>query len=92
MGQTQSIEDRIREFMLQHFPLARKSGLRIGQKFLESGMIDSLGILDLVQFLEREFGFQVFDEDLSPENFESLEAVGIFVRNKKGLEPASERT
>jgi acyl carrier protein len=89
MGEAQKIEVRIREFMLQHFPLARKSGLPIGQKFLESGMVDSLGILDLVLFLEQEFGLQVSDEELSPENFDSLEAVSTFVRNKKDLGPAS---
>ena len=84
MEQDGTTEDRIREFILAHFPLARKKGVRPDEKWLESGMIDSLGMLDLVHFLEEEFALQVSDEELSPENFESLQAVSAFVRAKRG--------
>jgi acyl carrier protein len=82
MNQPQTVEDRIREFILKQFPLARKNGLRPEEKWLETGMIDSLGILDLVNFLEAEFSLGVSDEELQPENFKSLEAVADFVRIK----------
>lgn len=82
MNQTQTAEDRIREFILKQFPIARKNGIKPGEKWLETGMIDSLGILDLVNFLEAEFSLQVSDEELLPENFKSLEAVADFVRKK----------
>jgi acyl carrier protein len=82
MTQAQTIEDRIREFVLKQFPLARKHGLKPQDKWLETGMLDSLGILDLVHFLEEEFGLQISDDELLPENFESLQAVVNFVRNK----------
>jgi len=45
-------------------------------------MIDSLGILDLVHFLEEEFSLHITDDELMPEYFESLEAVTEFVRKK----------
>ncbi len=45
-------------------------------------MIDSLGILDLVHFLEEEFAVAIADEELQPENFQSLESVAEFVRKK----------
>lgn len=80
--QAQTTEDRIREFILKHFPLARKNGVKADDKWLETGMIDSLGILDLVHFLESEFQLQVSDEDLLPENFESLKTVTDFVCRK----------
>lgn len=83
--QSQTTEDRIREFILKHFPLARKSGVKPRERWLEAGMIDSLGILDLVQFLEQEFSFTISDEELQPENFESLEAVAGFVRRKSEI-------
>lgn len=76
------IEDRIREFVLKQFPLTRKNGLKGADRWLESGLIDSLGILDLVHFLENEFSIQVSDEDLLPENFQSLDAVSAFVNRK----------
>jgi acyl carrier protein len=81
--QTQVIEDRVREFVLQHFPLARKNGVNTGDKWLETGLLDSLGILDLVHFVETEFFINVSDDDLSPENFQSLAAVAAFVEGKQ---------
>ena len=80
----QTAEDRVRDFILKHFPLARKKGLKPREKWLETGMIDSLGILDLVHYLEEEFSLVVSDEDLQPENFDSLESVAAFVRKKSG--------
>jgi len=82
MTQAQTTEDRIREFILKQFPLARKQGLRPQDKWLETGMLDSMGILDLVHFLEQEFSLQISDEELLPENFESLLTVVTFVRRK----------
>jgi acyl carrier protein len=85
MMHSQTAEDRIREFILKHFPLARKNGLNSGENWLETGMIDSLGILDLVHYLEEEFSLIISDDELLPENFGSLEAVGAFVRKKSEI-------
>jgi acyl carrier protein len=82
MNQTHTAEDRIRDFVRKHFPLAVKNGIKPNEKWLESGMIDSLGILDLVHFLEEEFSLHITDDELMPEYFESLEAVTEFVRKK----------
>jgi acyl carrier protein len=82
MTKPETVEDKIKEFILKHFPLARKNGFHPGEKWLESGLVDSLGILDLVSFLETEFSITVSDEDLLPENFQSLETVAEFVRKK----------
>lgn len=82
--QTQTAEDRIREFIVKHFPIARKNGLKSTEKWLETGMIDSLGILDMVHFLEQEFSVVISDDELQPDNFESLNAVVEFVQRKLG--------
>jgi acyl carrier protein len=82
MQQTPMIENRISEFVLKQFPLARKNGLKPGDKWLENGLLDSLGILDLVHFLEEEFSIQASDDELVPENFESLSAVVEFTQKK----------
>lgn len=82
MNQTHTAEDRIKDFVRKHFPLAVKNGIKPNEKWLESGMIDSLGILDLVHFLEEEFSLHITDDELMPEYFESLEAVTEFVRKK----------
>ena len=85
MSQTRTIEDRIREFVTKQFPLARKNGLKPGDKWLENGLLDSLGILDLVHYLENEFSIQASDNELVPENFESLSAVVEFTQKKISL-------
>jgi acyl carrier protein len=59
-----------------------KNGIKPNENWLESGMIDSLGILDLVHFLEEEFSLRITDDELMPEYFESLEAVTEFVQKK----------
>ncbi len=82
MTQSQLLEDRVREFILKQFPLARKNGIKPNEKWLETGMLDSLGILDLVHFLETDFSISVSDDELLPENFESLDTVVNFVHKK----------
>lgn len=82
MPLTQSVEARIREFIIKQFPLAKRQEFGGSQNWLESGLIDSLGILEVVHFLETDFSVQVSDDELLPENFQSLEAVCSFVRSK----------
>jgi acyl carrier protein len=49
---------------------------------VDSGIIDSLGILKLVDFVERELGVRISDEELLPENFDSLDAIERLVSTK----------
>lgn len=79
----QTAEHKIKEFVLKQFPFARKDQFRSDEQWLHTGVLDSLGILDLVNFLEAEFSFRVADEELLPENFQSLDAVVDFVHRKR---------
>ena len=74
------MRDRIRTFIEGRFPAAR--GLKDSDLLLRTNVLDSLGVLDVVAFLEREFGVAVVDDDLTGENFESLRAMADFTRNK----------
>ena len=69
MSKDNAANERIRSFVVEKFPLARKRNIKDSDELLESGIMDSLGILDLVAFIESEFNITVSDEDLSPENF-----------------------
>ena len=80
------IEQRIQTFLHEKFPLAKKAGVLRDTALLERGILDSLGILDVLGFLEGEFSITVSDEELSPENFQSLSALGAFVRRKSGAQ------
>ena len=74
--------ERIVGFILEKFPLARKHPIASDDNLLENGIIDSLGILDLVSFLEQEFGIVVADDELIPENFQSVARLTGFVEQK----------
>lgn len=54
---------------------------------LERGVIDSTGVLDLVCFLEREFAIEIRDEELVPDNLDSIDAMVDFVARKQGGAP-----
>jgi acyl carrier protein len=81
---TNSIEQRIHSFIQEKFPLARKLGIKRETALLGSGILDSLGILDVVSFLESEFSIVIRDEELVPENFQSLDTLSAFVLKKNG--------
>lgn len=78
-----TVSDRIREFVRSRFPLARNLDFSDEDSLLDAGVIDSLGILDLVGFLEETFGIQASDEDLNPENFDSIATLVAFVESKR---------
>lgn len=86
MIETQTVEHKVKSFIYEKFPLAKKRGLEEQASLLESGIVDSIGILDIVSFVEQDFAVQVSDEDLTPENFGSIAAIAKFVQQKH--EPA----
>jgi acyl carrier protein len=76
-------KETIREFILNHFLKGDVSRKLIDDaSFIEEGIIDSVGVLELVAFLEEKFGFKVEDEEIVPENFDSIEKLDIFVKSK----------
>jgi len=83
MPETIQLREQIRGFILEKYPRAREDGLTDRSPPLESGLIDSLGILDLVGFLEERFAIQVTDEELVPENFQTVGQLAVFVAQKK---------
>ena len=83
VNETMDVGMRIRQFILKQFPLARKqSSSEDESSLLESGIIDSLGVLDLVSFLEKEFEITICEEDLLADNFETIARMTAFVQSK----------
>jgi acyl carrier protein len=76
-------KETVREFILNHFLKGDVSRKLIDDaSFIEEGIIDSVGVLELVAFLEEKFGFKVEDEEIVPENFDSIVKLDIFVQAK----------
>jgi acyl carrier protein len=55
-----------------------------GEDLLAKGIMDSHGVLEVVSFIEERYGISVGDEDLTPENFESVTRIDEFVTRKRG--------
>ena len=53
--------------------------------FLDAGLIDSNGVLELIDFIEEEFGITVEDSELVPKNLDSINNICRFVESKRGL-------
>jgi acyl carrier protein len=72
----------IRRFIYDKFPLAKSRKLEDSSLLLEEGVLDSLGVLELVNFLQDQHGIPIEDEELVPENFASIDAISAFVDAK----------
>ena len=76
-------KETIKKFIVNHFLKGDKSrSLSDDDSFIEQGIIDSIGVLELVAFLEEKFGFRVGDEEIVPENFDSVNKLDSFVQSK----------
>ena len=76
-----SLRDYITTSLL---PAAGIEAFEDGDSFLEKGIIDSTGVLELLEFVESRFGIKVEDEEVIPANLDSLENLTSFVRKKVG--------
>ncbi len=74
--------DKVREFIVENFLFGADDGLTDKTSFLDDGIIDSTGILELVSFLEEDFGIEVDDEELIPENLDSIKNVVGYLEKK----------
>jgi acyl carrier protein len=77
------VEAGVREFLRDHVALRDDKEIGRDQSLLDSGLLDSASILELVAFLEERFGIEVADEELVPENFDSIAALVRLVAAKK---------
>lgn len=74
------IEKAIQDFLVNRFPTL---GPELApDTSLGDGAIDSLGILEIVNFLDETFDIETTDEDFDEENFESVQSLAQLVRNK----------
>ena len=89
MSETMSIEAKIRSYILENFLYTNDEGkLNNAASFLEEGIVDSTGILELLMFVEETFGVKVEDEEVLPENFDSVVQLAHYVRQKTGVATA----
>ena len=84
-----NIETELRRFVIDNFLFRRHTHFSDNDSFLDMGIIDSTGMLELVSFLEKHYGIHVEDADLIPQNLDSVARMSQFVRRKLENEEAA---
>jgi len=80
MKQREAIENDVRRFITENFPLGGSGfELKGSDSFLEVGVIDSVGVLELIEHLESTYDLQIPDADVLPENLDSIDAIARYV-------------
>lgn len=79
-----SEKERIRKFIEENFVVGSDGEeMSADDSFLEKGIIDSTGVLELVGFLEETYGFAVEDEEVLPDNFDSINKLVAYIARKQ---------
>lgn len=76
--------ERVRSFITTNFYVPDKDALADEASLLDQGIVDSTGVLEVVSFLETEFGIQVEDDEVLPDNLDSVARIAAFADRKKG--------
>jgi acyl carrier protein len=76
------MKDKVRAFVTSNFYVADPSSLRDTESLLDSGIIDSTGVLEVIGFIEDSFGVTVEDHEMLPENLDSIERIANFIQRK----------
>jgi len=76
------IKDQIRQFIMKNFVFDKRRVLKDEESLLESGVVDSTGILEVIAHLEEDFAVKVEDIEFRAENFDSIERITTFVAKK----------
>lgn len=79
---TSSLEKDVREFIASNFLYGQDRNFDNDDSFLTEGIIDSTGVLQLVSFLEETYGITVEDEELRPDNLDSVNNITAYLARK----------
>lgn len=78
------VKGKVKDFVVNNFLMGADSQkIQDDTSFLEEGVIDSTGILELVEFIQDTFSFRIEDEELMPDNLDSLNNIEKFINSKK---------
>jgi len=81
-SQMEDIAQRIRTFVIDNLLFGQEGTFSNEDSFLENGMIDSMGILSLVEFVTEAFSVSIADTEIVPENWDSVNRIVRFVQTK----------
>jgi len=76
-------KEAVRRFILTNFYVADPAALTDDGSLLDRGIIDSTGVLEVITFIENTFGIKVADEEMLPENLDTIDRIAAFVERKR---------
>jgi len=85
---TTNIKQQVRQFVLDNFMMAAAAEIPDDASFMDRHIIDSTGFLELISFVEETFGVQVTDDEMVPENLDSLNNIERYVQRKRATAAA----
>ncbi|MBE2248987.1 MAG: acyl carrier protein [Myxococcus sp.] len=77
------IKEQVRKFIITNFYVADPAALKDDASLLDAGIVDSTGVLEVITFIESEFGVTVDDAEMLPENLDAVNHIAAFVQKKK---------
>jgi acyl carrier protein len=78
-----TLNDELREFVTDNFMYGKPyKGFADDDSFIERGIIDSTAVMELVAFLENHYRIKLLDQDLIPDNLDSVNALARFVKSR----------
>ena len=80
---TQEKRQQIRSFLEENFLYGEEGVLKDGDSFLDRGILDSTGVLQLIAFLAETYGITVADEDVTPDNLDSIDKILAYLFRKR---------
>ncbi len=81
---TNQIQKDVREYVIENLLMGdEEADFSDKQSFLDTGLVDSTGILEIINFLEDEYEIEIEDDEMVPENLDSVENIAAFVERKK---------
>lgn len=79
---SRDIKQAVRTYVEQNFLVGSETRIGDGDSLLQLQIVDSTGFLELVNFIESSFGVKVGDDEMVPENLETIDSIDEFVRRK----------
>lgn len=84
-----SLQQEIKNFIVENFLFGEEKGLTENSSFIKEGIVDSTGIMQLVSFIQDQYRIAIEDEELVPENLDSIAKVSAFIESKKKVAGAA---
>jgi acyl carrier protein len=78
-----STQEKVKSFITTNFYVPDPAALGDDDSLLDKGVVDSTGVLEIIGFLEQEFGLSVDDAEILPENLDSIGRIAAFIGKKK---------